>query len=201
MKLKYFFNGCVAALLLLSGSVNASTLLNVTSTLQSSDPTQLGRMSRNGVASDWSTSKTYPGTLNTTTSYHYESFSLNVGLAQYIQVSIDDPNNLFFASAYSSSYNASSQSINYVADAGTSGNSFGNPRYFQFLASTFSTMVFVVNEATSNGGIGSSFNLLVEGFTDSSYTDVPVPVPSTLVLIGMAALMQKSRRYRVRQVN
>ena len=39
----------------------ATDLFSVSSTLKSSDPTQLGRLSRSGVPSDWSATKAFPG--------------------------------------------------------------------------------------------------------------------------------------------
>src|ERR1700693_4010255 len=80
-----------------------------TISLNSGDTTQLGRLNRNGIPSDWSVSKAYPGLVNPTTSYHYRTFTV-MPVGSFVQVSIDEPAGVLFASAYFSSYNASSLS-------------------------------------------------------------------------------------------
>src|SRR6266478_4535617 len=88
------------------GVTSGSVLLDITSTgLKSTDPTQLGRISRDGITSDWSTPKAFPGVFNPTTVYNYEIFTVNVGATPYIQVSFDDPATTEFVSAYRGSYN------------------------------------------------------------------------------------------------
>src|SRR4051794_23032390 len=79
-------------LTVLSASVScASTILDTgLVSLRATDPTQVGRLSRTNVPSDWSAPKAFPGVLNTTVSYRYETFSLaNIPLP-YIQITIDD---------------------------------------------------------------------------------------------------------------
>jgi hypothetical protein len=65
-------------------------------TIGAGDPTELGRLSRSGVPSDWSVLKTFPGVINTTTSYHYTTLDLNLAVLSapfngeiYIQIDID----------------------------------------------------------------------------------------------------------------
>ena len=199
-----FFLSCTAA----SGSV----LLNVSSTLASTDPTQLGRLSRSGVPSDWSTLKSFPGIVNVSTLYHYTTFTLNVLTAAYLQISIDDPSTSFFASAYLGAYTPLSLAtnrgldINYLGDAGSSGNAFGtDPGFFQIVVPQNRNLVVVINEPVSNGGIGRPFNLLVEGFSDTSFTDpVATPEPATLLLsaagIGVLACVRR-RRFKASPAN
>ena len=199
-----FFLSCTAA----SGSV----LLNVSSTLASTDPTQLGRLSRSGVASDWSTIKSFPGVVNPSTLYHYTTYTLNVLTASYIQVSLDDPSTSFFASAYLGAYTPLSLAtnrgldINYLGDAGSSGNFFGtDPGFFQVVVPQNRNLVIVINEPVVNGGIGRAFNLLVEGFSDTSFTDpVATPEPATLLLsvagFGLLAFLGRSR-FKASSVN
>ncbi len=197
------------AALLASGSAFADAL-----TL--SDPIQLGRLSRNGIPQDWSGTEAYPGVINTTTPYHYRTYFYNVGLTPYIQISIDSISALTFFSAYQTFYNPTNLAQQWLGDPGGSGNyNFDNvpanevdPRFFQVTAAANSTLVLVVNESTTNGGIGQPFNLLVEGFSDTEYDDetvlaaVPaasrIPEPSTMLLLAPLALVVglKSRRRR-----
>src|SRR5215510_7396133 len=81
-------------------SASAADLLNVSSTMKSFDPVQLGRLSRSNIPSDWSGPKAFPGTLNLSTPYHYEVFPVNVAGTTFVQVTFDDPTGSFFASAY-----------------------------------------------------------------------------------------------------
>src|SRR6478609_3658643 len=50
---------------------------DISATFSAADPTQLGRLSRDGVPSDWSTSKAFPGVINAGTSYRYQALTIN----------------------------------------------------------------------------------------------------------------------------
>jgi hypothetical protein len=153
--------------------------------------TQLGRLNRNGVPSDWSASKSFPGVFNPATIYNYQVFDVNVGLYPFIQIEFDDPYAAFFASAYLGSYAPANLALNYLGDPGSSGNPFGNPNYFQVQVPINTELLIVINETTHNGGIGLPFGLMVEGFYDTNFTDATnVPEPSTILLVcaGMALL-------------
>src|SRR5437879_4375384 len=94
-----------ASLLAFSGAANAADLVNVSGTLGASDPIQSGRLGRNGVPSNWTAAKNFPGTTNTSIFYRYRTFAVSVGASSFVQVIIDDPNAALFASAYLNSYN------------------------------------------------------------------------------------------------
>ena len=188
----------LAALFMLAASGEAATLFDTTSTLLGTDPTQLGRLSRTNIPSDWSATKAFPGLVNTSTSYHYQTFTVNAGLTPYIQVSIDDPGARLFTAAYLNSYNPASQSTNYLGDAGFSGNPFGNPNFFQVVVPVNQDVVIVVEDTTTgSGGVGQTFGLLVEGFLDTNYTEpTTVPEPSTVLIGGAGLLFVAARRLR-----
>ena len=57
-------------------AVQAAVILDTTVALTLADPTQLGRLSRNGIAQDWSLGEAFPGVINTGTTYHYHVFSI-----------------------------------------------------------------------------------------------------------------------------
>jgi hypothetical protein len=197
------FNGCtlfhaartrismLCALLLLSGAAHAIPLLDVTASLTADDPTQLGRLTRDGIASDWSTQSAFPGVLNPTVAYAYRTFTLNVQTTSFIQVLVDSSIDLF-VSAYLDSYQPDALapdlglSRNYLGDAGTSGTPFGNPLFFQVVVPAFSQLVLVVNDTSAlQAGLQQPFRLLVEGFLDTEFTE-PVPEPATLALFLIA---------------
>ena len=162
--------------------------------LVSGDPTQLGRLSRSGVPSDWSAQKAFPGILNASTSYHYKTYDVNVGITNYVQISVNDPDAVLFVSAYSSPFNPSNFATGYMGDEGATGNIFGNPATFQVVAGLNSTIQIVVADTVAaNGGLNHNYGLLVEGFTDSMYSE-PVPEPATMTILALGAAAALRRR-------
>jgi len=215
--LKKQCSGAFALLLSLAvsgGLAKADVLFTGDVSILSTDPTQMGRLSRNGIPQDWSFQEAFPGTINSTTSYHYETISVLVpNWLSFLQITIDSNNANIFASVYDTSYNPDSGApnggldINYLGDAGASGNFFGtDPRFFQVVDQTaadsptgFGTAIVVLNETVTNGGLNSPVNVLVEGFSDTSYDEispVPEPVHSGLLLAGILAVAVACRRRR-----
>jgi hypothetical protein len=196
-KLSLTVAGLFAALTL-STHVWADTLSQFDTSLSATDPHQLGRISRDGVPSDWSVAKTFPGLINPTTSYAYKTFDFAasdfIG-GQYVQISFfdyEDEGDLFL-SAYSGSYSAPASALNYLGDPGISPNEFGNAVTFQVIVPTGQDLILVLNEtlggANSSLAYGQLSNILVERFADTEFTDPPpappaVPEPSTLMLMG-----------------
>lgn len=180
-------------------AAQASILMTVTDdVLVAGDPTQLGRLSRDGVPSDWSGPKAFPGAINLATSYHYRTYFIPTPLTPYIQITVDDPAAAIFSSAYMNAYNPASLSTNYLGDGGFSGNFFpGAPLFFQVFVPTGSDLVLVINDpAAGNAGLGKPYSLVVEGFTDTNFSD-PTPEPSSLFLSGggLLAAAFAARRY------
>jgi hypothetical protein len=194
---------------LLCSVASAAVLLDVTSALKPTDPTQLGRLSRAQPASDWSTQKPFPGIVNPTVSYHFETFIVNVGITPFIQITVDDPAAATFTSAYLNAYlpnpTAPNRGLdtNYRGDLGASGDFFGTePTFFQVIIPQGNNLVVVVNDVSNtNGGLGIPFHILVEGFTDSEFTE-PTPEPAAMLLsatgFGALALVGFLRRKRSR---
>src|SRR5689334_19672918 len=126
----------LVGLFIATGTAQALPLLDVTDALSLTDPTQMGRLSRDGVPSDWSATKPFPGVLNTTTAYHYHAYLIDVGLAPFIQIILDSNSVNLFVSAYDTAYLPNSAgapnfgfNLNYLGDAGFSGDPFpGDPQ-------------------------------------------------------------------------
>jgi hypothetical protein len=166
--------------------------------LSPTDPTQFGRISRDGVTSDWSAPKAFPGTINPTTPYTYEAFSVFDQFFKYVQVSFDSVAPDTFSAAYLGTYDPTNHAQNYLGDPGLSGNFFGtDPLVFQVVVPIPSNVVILVNETDANG-VGAPFHIIVEGFTDTNFDDTITPEPSTLslaaiALTGLLALAYKGR--------
>jgi hypothetical protein len=198
----------IVGLLLASSSVQALPLLDVSGALSLADPTQLGRLSRNGVPQDWSGGEPFPGVINTSTAYHYTFFTVNVGDTPFVQIEVDSVSTATFFSAYDTAYLPNSAgapnfgfNTNWLGDAGTSGNFFGvDPLFFQVLVPAQHNLLVIVNNTmAANVGVGDPFHLTVEGFVDSAFTE-PVPEPATMFLAstGLALLVFKRSRIRSR---
>jgi len=185
-------------------AAQAMTLATITGDfLTATDPTQLGRISRNGIPQDWSGSETYPGVINTSTTYHYKEYMINssvIGPSVFIQIEFDTvPTNTFVA-AYDTSYSSTNPVATWLGDAGTSGNFFGtDPLFFQVIIPSGHNLDVVVNTTSTDAaslGSPNAYNLTVEGFIDNQYTDAPEP--STTLLIG-AGLLASGVLARLRQ--
>jgi hypothetical protein len=175
----------IAAVGLFAAVAQGALLLDTgTTALTVSDPTQLGRISRNNVISDWSTVKAFPGEVNLATTYHYHVYDIPILVFPFIQITIDSGQNLF-ASAYLDSYNPASKSTNYLGDAGSSGNFFGlDPIAFQVIAGVGHHLIVVVNNTgAADLGVGDPFSILVEGFSDTQFNE-NTPEPASVIMSG-----------------
>jgi len=193
----------IAMMVLTAATARAAVLLDVSGALSLSDPLQLGRLSRNGIAQDWTGTEAFPGVINPTTSYRYHTYQVNVGQSPFIQILFDSLSPDTFISAYDTSYSPNSAgapnygfNVNWLGDPGGSGNLIANdPLFFQVLSQTNHLLVLVVSEANpANAGVGDPFRLTVEGFVDAEYTDVPEP--ASLLLGGAGLALAARRRHR-----
>jgi hypothetical protein len=208
MKISTTLRRAAGALLLacaFGAPVRATLILDVTSAVSLTDPTQAGRLSRNGIPQDWANTEPFSGVINPTITYHYRTFEIDPftsALGPYMQVSFDSLSSNTFISGYYASYEpnpAAGENLgldtHWLGDAGTSRNYFGvDPVSFQVVVPFGKSFVVVVNTTSANpaAGIGDPFELIVESFSDTNYTDAapitPVPEPSTYGLLGAATL-------------
>ncbi len=181
---------CLVGSFAFMADASATTITTFTSAIGTGSPTQMGRLSRSGVPSDWSAPKEFPGTINPTTTYHFTTFTFTAAdllFAPYIQIDVDSLISSTFFSAYLNSYNPANEAAGYLGDAGGSGNIFKtDPRAFQIVAPGDNNLVLVVNTTTAGlAGTLDPFTVTLEGFSDTSFDDIaPVPEPSTFALMG-----------------
>jgi hypothetical protein len=199
----------MAALLMGCGAAHATLVSTIDAFVSASDPTQQGRLSRNGVAQDWSGGEAFPGLINTGSSYHYHVYDLDMTALEgttyggYIQISLDSNFPTTFLAAYLNTYDPTSEATlfsSWLGDDGSSGNFFGtDPRYFQVYVPENAHLLLVLNESVTNGGLNQHGNVLVEAFQDSMYTDLPEP-GSLALCIGALAAAAAIRRKQLSKV-
>jgi hypothetical protein len=176
--------GILLLILAICSTGFAITLFDTGATsLVSGDPTQTLRLSRNNIPSDWSQNKAFPGTAGSGT-YHYHTYTIPASAfvtTPFVQITNDDPTASVFVSTYLNSYNPASFSTNYLGDAGFNGGFavLSETGFFQVQVPAFNDLVVVVNEtATLNSGVGKPYRILVEGFTDTLYSNPSTPTPT-----------------------
>lgn len=163
--------------------------------------TQFGRLNRNGVPSDWSGPKAFPGAFGAPAARGYEVFTINSGPYPFLQIDFDEPSAALFVSAYQGSYNPVNSppnyglDTNYLGDPGSSGDPFGNPNFFQIQVAPNTNVAIVINEVNPGGGTSAPFDLIVEGFLDTDFTGIPEPGAAALLgSVVLAAALRLARR-------
>jgi hypothetical protein len=177
--------------------------------LTSDNPTQNGRLSRNGIPQDWLGSEPFPGVINSSATYSYATYYFPASDfygAPYIEISFYDYYEAYglvngsglFSSAYSTSYDPTSLSTNWLGDQGSSGNYFGiDARYYDVYLDN-APLVLVVNSANASG-LNDPYIIDISAYADSSYGEPALtPEPSSLVLLtsGIAGVVGLYRRRR-----
>ena len=163
--------------------------------------TQFGRISRDGVASDWAGPKPFPGVTGAPAVRAYELITVNSGGFPFIQINFDDPAAALFSAAYITAYAPVNLApnyglnVNYLGDPGSS-EPLGDPSFFQIVVAPNTNVLIPINEVDPGGGTGQTFRLIVEGFYDTEFNDTPEP--SSFILIGCGAALLVALRLKQR---
>jgi len=163
-----------------------------TGSIASGDPTQTGRLVRDGVTSLCTTAKPYPGTNDTALGRRFDQYAIvNQNTAtQCITASLTSGcgGNLFLV-AYSGSYVPTDVQTNYLADDGQT--SINTSSLMGFQIAPGATVVLAVHETTAGAGC-ASYGLLVEGnlcvpSSPSTTTSIPGGGSSTSTSLAPGA--------------
>ncbi len=196
MKLRTLLLTSACIMATLAPAARAIPIAAVSSSLLTTDSTQLGRLSRNNIPQTWTGAEPFPGTVNPGSTYFYRTYDYSSGLftgAPYVEITTFEPNNTFvyFFSAYAGSYDPTNKALNWLGDAGFSGNYQNNTGGdFQVILPGNTDLILVVNTTlAARGGTGTPFQFTVDAYADTSYNDpTPIPEPSTFLTLGTGLL-------------
>lgn len=192
------------ALLLCASMAQATVLLDrpfgsADTVLTAGDPTMNDRILRDGVPSDWSYVKFFPGLLGSPGPRAYDtwSFQNKWGIDLYVQVTLDDLDDtgLVFSSAHVNSFDPDNQEASYIGDAGYSPLAFGLPVSYQVIVPAGNDLVVVVNQTSAfPTDLPLQYGLVVEAYSNAFYENLPIPEPSTVGLSLIGLTMIAARR-------
>lgn len=156
-----------------------ATVITNTGSLTTSDPIEINRVFRNGVASTCAAQKPFPGTLPGL--FHFDSFTFTNSDTVPLCVNADFTANCnqTFVVAYLNSFNPANIATNYLADPGLS-TAIGFPTVsFSFIVPAGQNYVLVVSEVIEDAGCSSyTLNIILQSPTNCSATGTATLVDS-----------------------
>lgn len=197
-----------AALLFVGAGIDTASATPIAAftgqTITTSSRTELGRLSRNNVPQTWTRQEQYPGVVNPTTTYYYNTYVLNYANFvpnNYVEISFTDTagNGAVFISAYANSFDPTNKQTNWLGDLGYNSIAYGtaDSLTFQVNLNYQTNLVLVVNTTgtgtAASSGLNNPFDIYVNAYTDSMYDDTDVtghitPEPSTFIELGTGLL-------------
>ncbi|MBI5084749.1 MAG: PEP-CTERM sorting domain-containing protein [Acidobacteria bacterium] len=163
----------------------------LTHTWTGTEPTHMGRVFRDGIPSDWTSPKAFPGILDASNPHAYTTFSITNTYGTAVPLYITQTAGLGgsvmdFIVAYLGTFNPADLSANYMGDIGTSWTS--SPGMFSVLVPAGATVVINAHQVFAGNPTGLTTTL------DAQL----VPEPSAITLVGLGGLaLLAFRRRRV----
>lgn len=185
-------------------AINPEAAITSYSGFDGSEPTQSGRIFRDGKTSRCAPVKAYPGIWGTESNFQYRTHTLYTGRNECVTVNFDpnpgtgnDCGLYAHMSAYLGSYDPNNQSANYLGDVGSS-----TTRRFSFLAPAFSTIVLVVQETYESPEVPRVCNYSFSSDQLSSELSSPASVPANSIwglailatLLGLMGIVRRKRK-------
>lgn len=140
---------------LLALADTSQATVTITGTLEATDSTQTGRITRDGTPSVAATPKPFPGMNTTSGSRLYDSYTFTNstgGTATYT-FTILVPDTSLFSVSYLGTFNPADPSQNYLADMGSSGTGT-----YSFQVINGDSFVVVVHEVNPGSGLNKSYS-------------------------------------------
>jgi hypothetical protein len=172
------------------GAAQAALITSGTVVLDSSDPTQSGRILRDGTPSVWGAAKPFPGALTVTGQYAYEVISFNTGIYDQISWSNEYVSGGIAHSVVYSFFNPANLGSGYLGDTGSSSVNAAVTVNGQIDVTPGQNLFLVFSSTNQN--LPASYNYRIEGFQRAA--QVPVPTSLALLVFGIGLLARKRSR-------
>lgn len=182
----------IAAVLVASSTVASATPFVTqvrNNSIVAGEPTQAGRLDRNGVASAAGVQKPFPGVLSTNLPFAVDAFAFTntEPFAVPILITLSTTGtqtSVPFSAAYLNSFDPGNIATNYLGDAGASPSAGTEPTAYSVTIPANTLFLVTVNETVSTAGV-PAYTLTVG----------PLPEPASLAAIaGVGAVLIRRRR-------
>jgi hypothetical protein len=159
-------------------ATTSPTPIEITGSIDNSDPTQVDRLNRSGISGCCGTAFTTCQIFGDAQLRHYDAYTFTntTGSTQCVTVDVNTAcsgSNFIFTAAYLGTFDPNNICTNWIADEGSSP---GPTAPFSFIIDNGQTVVLVVSEVNAGAGC-PSYTMTVSGL-DAGGTPTPTPTPT-----------------------